>query len=843
MNSLNLLITVLSSALLAPALFGGEADGASGDAHWAFQPVARPALPAVRDSAWSRERLDRFVLARLEREGMQPAPEADRRTWLRRASFGLTGLPPTAAEVAAFEADTRPGAHERVVERLLASPRYGERWGRHWLDVARYSDTKGYVFTEERRFPYSYTYRNYVIRSFNEDLPYDRFVVEQLAADQLELGEDREALAAMGFLTLGRRFLNNQHDIIDDRIDLVGRGLLGLTIACARCHDHKYDPIPSADYYSLYGVFASSREPKELPLLGAPEDSETYNVFLAEIEKRRAERDRYVAKEHARLIEEVRSRAGDYLLHVARVRDPEDDPRDTSNLPEGALRPRFIRRWREFIEESAQSHHAVFAPWHALAALPAEEFASESARVLAELRARRESESESESENEPDRRLNALLLARLEATAPLDSFERVGAAYAAVLAEAWAAWRELVEATASGAPPERLPDADLEEIRQVLVAEGGPLSIPRDRIARYLSRKQRGELRELQKKIDGYEATAPGAPARAMVLEDAGTPVEPYVFERGNPGRRGPTVPRQFLAALSPGERQPFEVGSGRLELARAIASPSNPLTARGIVNRLWMHHFGEGIVRTPGDFGLRSDAPTHPELLDDLARGLIDSGWSLKALHRTIVLSSAYRQSSRARTAELDTEYRERDPDNLLTWKVSRRRLELEAMRDALLAATGEIDLTMGGASVEIHEPPFSRRRSVYAYIERQNLPGVFRTFDFASPDTSCAQRHETTVPQQALYLLNNAFVVERARALAARAAERADGEGNRERVRALYRLALARDPDGEEEALALEFVGRSADGAGADAGALRAAWTRFAQVLLMTNEFVFID
>ena len=269
-----LLAGIVSTASTAAAAAAPPTVAEARTAHWSFRPVSKPAVPAVKNRAWVRTPIDAFILARLEAEGLTPASECDPLTFLRRVSFDLIGLPPTPEEVEAFVNDRSAEAHEKVVERLLSSPRYGERWGRHWLDVARYADTKGYVFQEERRYPYSYTYRDYVIRAFNDDLPYDQFILHQLAADQLPLGADKRPLAAMGYLTLGRRFLNNVHDIIDDRIDVTMRGLQGLTVACARCHDHKFDPIPTADYYSLYGVFASSHEPAELPLLAEPERTE-----------------------------------------------------------------------------------------------------------------------------------------------------------------------------------------------------------------------------------------------------------------------------------------------------------------------------------------------------------------------------------------------------------------------------------------------------------------------------------------------------------------------------------------------------------------------------------------
>ena len=386
-----------------PAAQPGELSPFQIRKHWAFQPVVMPRVPDVADVAWPRTAVDRFVLKKLEESGLSPSREVDRHTLLRRATFDLHGLPPTPEVIVAFEADPSPQAFEHIVDRLLASPRYGERWGRYWLDVSRYADTKGYVFMEDRNYPFAYTYRDWVIRSLNEDLPYDQFLIRQIAADLLPEPERTASLPALGFLTLGRRFLNNINDIIDDRIDVVCRGTLGLTVTCARCHDHKYDPIPAADYYSLYGVFRSSHEPN-----------------------------------------------------------------------------------------------------------------ADEAKLL-----------------------------------------------------------------------------------------------------------------------------------MAMTLVEEDNPFEPYVFLRGQQDNHGPRVPRQFLSVVTGPDRKPFANRSGRLELAQAIASPTNPLTARVIVNRIWMLHFGAPLVRTPSDFGLRSEPASHPELLDWLSAQFIEHAWSLKWLHREIVRSSVWRQQS----------------------------------------------------------------------------------------------------------------------------------------------------------------------------------------------------
>jgi hypothetical protein len=768
--------------------------------HWAFRPVRRTAPPAVKDPMRTLTPIDRFVLAKLEAKGLSFSEPAEKRTLIRRVTLDLTGLPPTPEEVDAFLADHRPDAYEHLVERLLASPRYGERWGRHWLDVARYADTRGYVFTAERRFPYSFTYRDYTIRSFNEDLPYDAFILQQLAADQLPLGEDRSPLAAMGFLTLGRRFLNNVHDIIDDRIDVVARGLMGLTVSCARCHDHKFDPIPTRDYYSLYGVFASSVEPAELPLLAPPDRTAGFTAFEKELEKRQAAVDAFLRKRHAVLLPVFRANAAKYLLAAA------ERGRMRGGRAEGDLRPALLRRWRGYLGEARKKHHPVLAPWLAFAALPKEEFNAKAGDLAARIGANRE----------PGKPINALVAKAFAGPAP-SSLAEVAARYEQLFKEA-----------------EALPrTSEKEAIRVVLHGPGSPTNIPVAQIARYLDRADRNKLEPLSNRVARWKATAPNAPPRAMVLNDAPSPTNPRVLVRGNPNNLGAAVPRQFLEVLAGEGRKPFTKGSGRLEMAKAIASRDNPLTARVLVNRLWQHHFGQGLVRTPGDFGLRGSPPSHPELLDWLAWEFVRSGWSVKQLHRLILLSAAYRQAS-----DEDTRASAVDGENVLLWRMNRRRLEFEPLRDSLLAVGGNLLEVMGGRPVDVTKAPFSPRRSVYGFIDRQNLPGLFRTFDLASPDTATPQRHATTVPQQALFLMNGPFVLEQARAFAARAdvvGQKTD-EG---RIDRMHRFAYGRPAEEEEIRLGLAFVRAAAP---AKSGGL-APWEQYAQVLLLANELAFVD
>ncbi|MFO0907194.1 MAG: PSD1 and planctomycete cytochrome C domain-containing protein [Isosphaeraceae bacterium] len=670
--------------------------------HWAFQPVKAVAPPSVAHADRVRTPIDAFILARLESTGIAPSPEADRRTLLRRWSFDLTGLPPTAAEVAAFEADSRPDAHERAVDRLLASPRYGERWARHWLDVARYSDTKGYVFQEERRYPYAYTYRDYVIRSFNDDKPYDTFLIEQIAADRLGPGHDPRALAALGYLTLGRRFLNVREDIVDDRIDVVSRGMLGLTVGCARCHDHKFDPIPMDDYYSLFGVFASTTEPADPPEIPASVPAALARDFHEKVASKQAALDAFAQKKEAAIRADLAQHIEGYLRTALEIgfdaRSARLDERARANhVPSGRVRG-VAFRWKAHVDATRGKADPVMAAWHAFAAIPPAEFSAKAPEVAKAL-----------TTTDANRPVNPVV-AQSFAQTPPTTMGDVAARYGRLLAEA--------QAKSKGSP---LPDPGWEALRQVIEANNGPLAVNSETLSRWLDRAERGEYNRLTSAVAAIKASHPGSPPRAMVLTDSPTPFQPRVLIRGNPGRPGKTVPRQFLKVASgPRERQPFKDGSGRLELARAIASPDNPLTARVFVNRVWLQHFGAGLVTTPSDFGLRSDPPSHPELLDWLADDFVRHGWSIKHLHRQILLSGTYRQQSLDRAEALA-----RDPENRLLWKFNRRRLEFEPLRDAVLAVAGALDSTIGGRPVvlarpvlgpshdlRLHRPAESRRR-----------------------------------------------------------------------------------------------------------------------------------
>src|SRR5262245_56369703 len=795
--------------------------------HWAYQTVQRPPLPPILNSEFTiQNSVDAFVVNKLRAAGLTPSPPADRRTLIRRLSFDLIGLPPSPEDVEAYAADCSPDAYERLVDRLLASPRYGERWGRHWLDVARYGDTKGYAFPPGRRYTHAYTYRDYVIRALNEDLPYNEFLLEQLAADKLpESEQDKTRLAALGFLTTGRKF-NNRNDDIDDQIDAVSRGLLGITVACARCHDHKYDAIPTEDYYSLFGVFASCTEPAELPLISPPQEtkdreaSPEYKKFEEGLAKLKGEFDKFKIDKHAEFLDQSRKQAADYLAKIAagesdalaaKLPFMSLDPKD--------LRPRLLQRWQQFLDQHAKPDDPVLGLWHDLLKVTTGEFSEKSQLILARWRDR--------SSGTAKGQCNPLVQAAFTDDAPTARTD-VARIYGKLLTDIYQQW---FSAGASDEALEKLPPEN-RQIAEILVGKDSPTSVSLDDVRQFLNRADRNKFQELQKKADSFQANSPFAPPRAMVVVDNPSPMEPRVLIRGNPARPGNVVPRQFLMVLAE-NRQPFTGGSGRLELARAIVSPENPLTPRVIVNRLWMHHFGEPLVLSPSDFGIRCEPPSHPELLDWLAGDLLDRGWSLKTLHRQMVCSATYRQAS------LDQpDCRSADPENRLLWRMNRRRLEFETARDTLLALADRLDTGMFGRAVEITKSPFPRRRGVYGFIDRQDLPNLYRVFDLASPDSSSPRRPRTTVPQQALFLMNSPFVVEQAQALASRPEISGAGD-DAAKITALYRLVVNRLPDSDELTIGRAFLAAPAATDGPQLSALE----QYAQLLLLTNEVMYVD
>ena len=795
---------------------------------WSFRPLERPEAPPCQSpnaDSWISTPVDNFVLARLEAAGLEPSPEADRRTLIRRASYDLLGLPPTYDEVEEFVRDDRPDAWARLVERLLASPAYGERWGRHWLDVARYADTKDLVlvYGKDSIRPYAYTYRDYIVRAMNEDIPYDELILDQLAADQRFAEGDDESwrLAGMGLLTLARIYDFNMHDVHDDQIDTVTRGFLGLTVSCARCHDHKYDPVSMEDYYALYGIFASSIRPLEDPRISTVAGaSDAARQCEEKIQAKTKELRDHIDSQYDSITKAVRGQVTNYLVHVATTKpDPLENVVFFLSLSPDQLHPQTIAAWRRLIASRASPDDPIFGAWHALLGVPEAELASRSREIIAGFLARERGTRPGE--------IHRRIAERLEASPPTSRAD-VGRIWGELLRDV-----DQVAGTAGDVSSVDRPILDLVR------GPGSPLWFPKSETYLHMSRVPRDRYHGLQLEVDKIAVHAPDFVPRAMVVVDAEEIVEPRVFVRGNPTQPGKHVARRFLSALGGSDDKPFTQGSGRLELARAIADPENPLTARVIVNRVWQHHFGAPLVSTPSDFGRRSAPPSHPELLDWLATELIRSGWSLKALHRQILLSSTWRQSSLDRA-----ECRRVDPENRLLWRAHRRRLELEPYRDTFLAVSGRLDPTVGGRPVDAAEDPECRRRTIYGLVDRKDVPPLYRAFDFPSPEQSTGERPLTTVPQAALFNLNSPFIATQVRSLMMRPviASAADGE---DRVRALYRVVFAREPSDEEVELALAFISAESSLEATEAapeGGL-STWERYAQTLLMTSELQYVD
>lgn len=784
---------------------GAPTPEAAWKTHWAAQPIRVQQPPVVKQTDRVYTPVDAFVLHHLEKRGLTPSPVADARTLIRRTHFVLTGLPPTAEQVEDFATQfaVRPQqAMSNLVERLLQSPHYGERWARHWLDVARYADTRGYVRLQEQpNYYYAYTYRDYVIDAFHSDLPYDQFVREQLAADLLITDDDNRRLAALGFLTLGRRFTGNQHDIIDDRIDVVSRGLMGLTMTCARCHNHKFDPIPTDDYYALYGVFASTVEPSDLPYLGSSASRPVFNGDMAVYREKRKVLDDQIRHLLPPTLDMLRADTTRYLHGVLAGRREFLVPLPAAK---GELRQTFVERWVEYLEGTARGEHPVFAVWHTLRRLPAEGFSSAATNIIKQSNG------------------NTLIRSALKQAAP-ESMSDVARAYGQVLTDVHRKWL-----TAKEAAPDitSLPNEDEEQLRQVLYGDDSPFAMtPRETLEAYLlDAEQNRDLAQAYLTFDAWLAGTGLAPDRAHVLYESGRIHEPHVFIRGNPERTGRRVSRRAPGLLGPQLAAPFAQGSGRLELANAIVSPDNPLTARVIVNRVWTHLFGSGLVGTPSNFGLRSDPPTHPRLLDYLAFRFMSEGWSIKKLQRWILLSGTWQQTSVDRPP-----LRSIDPENRLLWRANRRRMDFETLRDTLLAVAGRLDTTIGGRPIPLNDPG-NVRRTIYGHINRSSLPSILSLFDFPSPDTHSPLRPKTTAPQQALYLMNSSFVMQQAGAVT-ESILTTPGIEPKNIPSQLYRTVIGRPTSSDETTRCLSYVENGGE------------WKELVQALIVSNEFLFID
>jgi cytochrome c553 len=806
-------------------------------AHWAYQPVRRPAVPQVKDASWVRSPVDAFVLAKLEQNGMTPSPVATKESLIRRATYDLIGLPPTPEEVEAFVSDTSPTAFAKVVDRLLASPHYGERWGRFWLDSARYSDTtgiEGNARNQEYRYAHAWTYRDYVIRAFNEDKPYDQFLMEQIAADKLPVTErDPSRLAALGFITVGKRF-QNPNDVIDERIDALSKTTMGLTVACARCHDHKFDPIPTADYYSLHGIFASTVEPgmggngkygnkMESGAMAAADAAEakaakmlasagSNNPDFADYQQKRAAIEQKNRDAYYDMVlqkgDEFRKNAAGYVLIGMYGRKGDRDDLITRNklIAEFGLDREIYQQFRLRPAEAA-----VFGPALKFAELPAAQIPVKARELLADIATGKLTGGGKFGRIT----VNPLVIAAFRNVSPesIKTLRDVTAIYGKLFADIEPQAKAYVQAnrTATSAEVKGF-DPSLVDLIQIPAPVHSVVEIADgDRLRSFIQELPQQNGAAYRKfsftELNELDLTHPGAPAMPMIVTDAPVPHNSPIFIRGEAQNRGPIVPRQFLEILAGPNRKPFTIGSGRLELAQAIASKSNPLTARVMINRIWLHHFGEAFVRTPDDLGVQSETPSHPELLDYLASRFMQEGWSIKQMHRLIMLSSTYQQ-----TSDTNLKYADKDPANRLLWRANLRRLDFEAIRDTMVQFTGKADLTVGGKPVNLTEEPYSNRRSVYGYIDRGNLPELMAQFDFSDPDMTNSKRTSTIVPQQALFFMNSPMSVDVARKVASRPEFMAatDDAG---RVKAIYEVLYQRAPRPEEIAFAMDFVSEEKD------------------------------
>jgi len=756
---------------------------------WSFKAIKDPAVTA-------KSPIDAFLLAKLDEKGLKPAKPASKVALIRRATFDLTGLPPTEPEMEAFLADNSSDAFAKVVDRLLASPRYGEKWGRHWLDVARYADSTG--ADEDHRYPYAWRYRDYVIGAFNRDLPYNQFVMEQIAGDLLPATDGQEVnvngTVATGFLSIGPRLIAEQdkpkmlYDFIDEQIDTTTRGILGLTVACARCHDHKFDPIATADYYSLAAIFANT---KAFSKIGTGGVSDIYYAPLApadvvlrwmehqaKLANMRRQINAVLETEAERRVAPLRPQVSVYMMAT---RHPE--------LASG-LDPVVLARWKKFLTPD-KDPNPLLSKWHNATAADEQEVA---------LAFQHDFDEQFKDYTQRTEKWNQFLSAATDGTA------------------------------LPAKPP--LKDADVMFLRAVMLdKENGPLALQDREMVKLYSDSTRLRIAYMRAKLDDVQKAGPQEPPMACAVTE-GKRVEQHVLLHGNPASPGAPVTRRFPTILAGDDQPELPPGSGRLEFAEWLASPKNPLTARVFVNRVWQWHFGEGLVRTPSNWGLLGEKPTHPELLDYLAARFIEDGWSVKALHRRIMLSAAYQMSS-----DISAEAAEQDPGNRLLSHFPRRRLDVEEVRDAMLALDGTLDLKMGGtlqsgfgtdgensAGRLSIDPSTSKRRTVYLPLRRSNLPSLLNLFDFGDATTTCEGRALTNTAPQALFMMNSAFVNDRSAALAKELTGRAD---------LIYQRILDRLPTASERDEALQYVEKTGE----------KGWQSLCRILLSSNEFIYVD
>jgi hypothetical protein len=733
---------------------------------WSFVPPKEAPVPVAKDAlAPNKTPIDAFIQKEWAARGVKPVPAADKRTLLRRTYYDLTGLPPTLEEIEAFLADDSPDAFARVVDKLLASSSYGEKWARHWLDVSHYAEDQAHTFGVKPKTQ-AWRYRDWVIAAFNADMPYDRFVKLQVAGDMLpDGGEDPfTKYAGLGFLGLGAEYYKNTAaaqaiaEELDDRVDTLTRGFLALTVSCARCHDHKFDPIPTRDYYSIAGIYMGTNM-SDAPL-ATPTELKTYNEAQARVKEADDKVKGIVTAAIKGAQKQAQALAGQYLIAAGRIKEKKNGKQTVNDVAQAeGLNPYFLNKWVKFLDTPAAKGMPVLKDWFALKSMANEQ-------------------------------------------------------------EVKAAAEALQKAVAEGAKNQAVHKA-------VVTDKAAPFFIAETDADKFVAEADKSKLTELRTELENRKKASPPAPQMAHVISGNGSGMKVYI--RGNPATQGEPAPKGFLQVIGACAATASKDFS-RLDLANAIASPNNPLTARVIVNRVWAVHFGRGLVNTPSNFGKLGSPPSHPELLDWLAVNFIKNGWSLKWLHRQILLSSTYQLDSQS-----DAANEKIDAGNVYLWHASRRRLDIELWRDSLLAVSGNLDRTAGGPTFDLRDAN-AKRRTVYARISRHELDGLLRLFDFPDANVTASGRNATTVPQQQLFALNSEFMTNQAKAFAARVEKL--GSNDSEKVTAAYRLAFGRMPESRELELAEKFLKMPPR---PDDKLTR--WQQYAQILLACNELMYVD
>jgi mono/diheme cytochrome c family protein len=764
---------------------------------WSIQPLAESQPPPVKEAGWAFNDIDKYILARLEKEGLRPSPAADRRTLLRRVTYGLTGLPPSMDEIRAFEADKSPNAYEKVIDRLLASPRYGEKWARHWMDVVRYAEDDYNVGGKPDRtekYPHAYHYRDWLIKAVNEDIPYDTFVKAQLAADLMDEKVRDRMIPALGMHGTGVwKFEDNpapieRADEWHDKVDVTTKAFLGLTVGCARCHDHKYDPIPTKDYYRLAGVFASSRF-KSYPLV--PKATvEEYEKHKKELESKEAGLKKFTKTAADLYIQILFSQTEEYMVAAYRV-GVEKRATVASIAEETRLEPELLERWVRFLKKKP-FNYSHLKPWQTMVdgkgtlddakKLAREFYTTVSALNEEYTKIRDKNEAELAKLKNADEQYDPL---------PNDKKRRLNKHQIELKGldrERTYLWRDIFEVDLPENPGN--PNSDDKPKPGLLKLEGWPLE-------KRLTAEMVTHVKKLKADIEAFKKAMPPHYPFVYGIEEDKEPADLKVFARGNPYSFGEDAPRAFLSILSPEEPVPFRKGSGRMELAEAIVA--HPISARVMANRIWQWHMGSALVETPNNFGLVGAKPSNPALLDHLAARFVEGGMSWKKLHKEILLSHTYQLSSQS-----SAENAAKDPANRLYSHANRRRLEVEGIWDSLLTAAGRLDTSKtGGPSDEFSEK--MTRRAVYSKVSRMYPSDIHVTFDLPTATYSSERRYTTNVPQQRLFFLNSPIVHQQAEALAERVKSEVSDEG---KVRKAYEIAYQRLPSAGEQEAALELL-----------------------------------